>query len=321
MFSMPKLVAARRSPPRISSNQSASTGAAQPWRLVVALALVLFLAIAGGLVVQGRGLGASTAAVAPEAPRAALGGAVARQDTAPAERLKVEVLSTRPHDRNAFTQGLFLLEGALYESTGLYGRSSIRQVDPQTGTVLRQADLAPQYFGEGMTNVGEQLVQITWQEGFAPKYDLRTFDPQGSFTYGGEGWGICYDGAQLVMSDGSSNLYFRNPDSFDVIGQVAVTLDGRPVSQLNELECVGDQVYANVWQTENIVRIDKQTGRVTALINAAGLLTPEDMATRNDVSARPDVLNGIAYDADTDTFLITGKLWPKLFQVRFVPAS
>jgi glutaminyl-peptide cyclotransferase len=314
---MPKSVAARHSSPR---DHAPSAGAAQPLRLVVGIALILFLAVAGVLVVQGRGLSSSTA-VAPDAPRTSLSAPVNRQEIIPAERLKVEVLSTRPHDRNAFTQGLFLFEGSLYESTGLYGRSSVRQVEPTTGTVLREQALAPEYFGEGMTNVGEQLIQITWQEGFAPKYDIRTFQPQGSFNYSGEGWGICYDGSQLVMSDGSSNLFFRNPDTFDVIGQVSVTLDGRSVAQLNELECVGDQVYANVWQTDNIVRIDKQTGRVTALINAAGLLNPEDMATRNDVSARPDVLNGIAYDVETDTFLITGKLWPKLFQVRFVPAS
>jgi glutaminyl-peptide cyclotransferase len=202
----------------------------------------------------------------------------------------------------------------LYESTGLEQRSSVRQVDPSTGTVMRRVDLPPNEFGEGLAQVGERLIQITWKNQVAHVYDLRTFAWLNDFPYPGEGWGICYDGAQLVMSDGSDTLFFRDPETFQLTGQVRVQLDGQARDRLNELECVGDQVYANIWQTTNIARIDRATGQITQIIDAAGLLTPEEQRGA-------DVLNGIAYDAETDTFLITGKWWPKLFQVRFIPAG
>lgn len=228
------------------------------------------------------------------------------------EQLRVEVLGTYPHDRTAFTQGLVWTGSELYESTGLYGRPSVRRVDLETGRADAVRGLEPQYFGEGLALANDQLIQLTWQEQVAFVYDRASLEPVGSFSYDGEGWGLCFDGSRLIMSDGSATLSFRDPGTFALLGTVEVRLDGTTVSMLNELECVGDQVYANVWQTERILRIHPGSGEVTAEVNAGGLLsTPERVGS--------DVLNGIAYDADRDLFLITGKLWPWLFEVRFVP--
>lgn len=219
------------------------------------------------------------------------------------------VVRTLPHDPSAFTQGLLFHEGRFLESTGLRGRSSLRLVVPETGAVERRVDVSRDLFGEGLALVGSELIQLTWQERVALRYDLD-FTPRGTFSYEGEGWGLCYDGARLVMSDGSSELTFRDPKTFAVIGSVGVTSDGVPVKNLNELECVGSLVYANVWQTDTIVRIDAASGHVLTRIDASGLLSPSE-------AARADVLNGIAFDAKTGHFFLTGKLWPKLFEVRF----
>ncbi|MEX2540942.1 MAG: glutaminyl-peptide cyclotransferase [Trueperaceae bacterium] len=231
----------------------------------------------------------------------------------PPAQLAPQVEARFPHDREAFTQGLLLENGLLYESTGLYGRSSLREVDPASGAVIRMRDLDPGLFGEGLALVGDRLIQLTWRAGLALVYDLETFEPLGSFRYRGEGWGLCYDGEELWMSNGSSSLTVRDADTFEVRRRVPVTAQGEPVARLNELECVGPHVYANVWQTDSIVRIDKSSGRVDALVDASRLLTGD---TRAGLSADA-VLNGIAYDADDDLFLVTGKLWPLLFAVRF----
>jgi glutamine cyclotransferase len=233
----------------------------------------------------------------------------------PVERLRVEVIETYPHDATAFTQGLELHDGILYEGTGLHGQSRIRTVDYQTGEVIQEVALPETAFGEGITIVEDQIWQITWQEQIAFRRDRATLAELEQVSYTGEGWGICHDPAQnrLVMSDGTDQLTFRDPATFEPTGTVSVTRDGQPVFQINELECVGDQVWANIWQTDEIVRIDPSSGAVTAVVDAAGLLTPEERATT-------DVLNGIAAVPETDTFLVTGKLWPKLFLVRFVPA-
>ena len=285
---------------------------AQLFRFGIALVVIVLLALVTVLVLQVRRLGAE----APEGSVAQRGDVAGISVAVPsnAERARAEVLSTWPHDRGAFTQGLLLFEGQLYESTGQLRASSVRQVDPQTGVVVRQSDLPPNEFGEGLARVGERLIQITWQNQVAHVYDLRTFTWLQDFPYSGEGWGICYDGARLIMSDGTDTLFFRDPETFEVTGQVRVRLNGEARDRLNELECVGDEVYANIWGTDFIARIDKSTGHITQWIDAAGLLLPED---------RPgtDVLNGIAYDPDNGTFLITGKWWPKLFQVRFVSAG
>ncbi len=228
------------------------------------------------------------------------------------ERLKVKVLSTRPHDAGAYTQGLLIHNGALFESTGIYGASSLREIDPQTGAVKRKADVPQQYFAEGLTLVGDRLIQLTWQQQKAFVYKLADFTKVEELRYDGEGWGLCSDGTRLVMSDGSSRLTFRDPKTFAVLGSVNVTLAGRAIDRLNELECVGGVVYANVWQTDEILRIDPGSGKVTAVIDASGLLSPAE-------SQQAEVLNGIAWDPAKKTFLITGKLWPKMFEVVFVP--
>jgi glutamine cyclotransferase len=227
------------------------------------------------------------------------------------ERLKVQIVSTRPHDPSAYTQGLLLHGGSLYESAGLYGASSLREVDPRTGAVKRRVDLPQQYFAEGLALVGDRLFQLTWQEKVAFVYDRATFEKKGELRYDGEGWGLCYDGRRLVMSDGSDRLTFRDPATFAPTGGVNVTFSGRPAFQLNELECVDGAVYANIYGSDAILRIDPKTGRTTAVIDAANLLTPEQRS-------RVDVLNGIAWDPEKKTFLITGKYWPKMFEVRFV---
>ncbi len=227
-----------------------------------------------------------------------------------AEVVRPTVLATYPHDAAAFTQGLLFHEGVLYESTGLYGESTLREVDPESGRVLRSMPLLDDEFGEGLALVDERLIQLTWRNGVAYEYARTDFERLRSLPYDGEGWGLCYDGRRLVMSDGSNRLTFRDPDSFDVVGSVEVTLDGDPVEQLNELECVGGQVFANVWQTNWIVEIDPAIGAVTRRIDASGLLSANE-------AAQADVLNGVAYDETTERFFITGKLWPKLFVVRF----
>ena len=229
------------------------------------------------------------------------------------ERLKVKVLSTRPHDPEAFTQGLVLDGDTMYESTGLNGKSSLRQVDPRTGKVKRKLDVPSEYFAEGLALVDGRLIQLTWQEEKAFVYNRADFKKVGEFRYDGEGWGLCWDGTRLAMSDGSDRLTFRDPKTFAVQSILNVTLAGQPAKELNELECVDGVVYANVWRTEDILRIDPKDGRVTAVIDASGLLTPEE-------KQKADVLNGIAWNPKTKTFLITGKLWPKMFEVQFVPA-
>ncbi len=205
-------------------------------------------------------------------------------------------------------------DGQLFESTGLYGRSSLRRVRLSTGEVLDRVDLPPGEFGEGLARVEGRLVQLTWRSGLAHVYDLSTFEAERSHRYSTEGWGLCFDGSRLVMSDGSDRLFFRDPTTFALRSQVSVRAGGSPVSQLNELECVGDRVYANVWQTNRIVVIDPESGQVVAEVDASGLLTASEQA-------RADVLNGIAFVPETGRFLVTGKLWPKIFEVELAGAS
>jgi glutaminyl-peptide cyclotransferase len=200
----------------------------------------------------------------------------------------------------------------LYESTGRYGESSLRKVDPRTGTVVHRVLLPHAYFGEGLALRENRLVQLTWRAETALVYALADFEPVGRLSYQGQGWGLCYDGTHFFMSNGTATLTLRDPETFEVVERITVTSKGEPVQSLNELECVGDSVYANVYRTNRIVRIEKATGKVTAVIDASGLLTPIE-----GLSA--DVLNGIAHDPESGSFLITGKLWPKLFEVRFVP--
>lgn len=228
------------------------------------------------------------------------------------EELRVRVIRKYPHAADAFTQGLVWHEGVLYESTGQYGKSSLRKVRLEDGRVLAQRRLEPSLFGEGLALVGKRLVQLTWRSGVAIVSDLATLEQKERLHYEGEGWGLCFDGRALVMSDGSSILQLRDPESMALLGEVSVLKDGRPVQRLNELECVGSDIYANLWQENEILRIDAKTGRVTASIDASGLLSPSE-------ARRADVLNGIAYKPDSQTFLLTGKLWPHVFEVELAP--
>lgn len=234
----------------------------------------------------------------------------------------MDVLATIPHDPEAFTQGLELVDGVLYEGTGLEGKSTMRAVDPATGVVEHVTPLPADLFGEGITVADDTIWQITWQDGIAIRRDRATFAERGRVQYDGEGWGLCHDPAsnRLIMSDGTDRLTFRDPATFTEEGDVRVTDDrGEPVTKLNELECVHDQdgrvlVYANVWQTDEIVRIDPASGHVNATIDLSGLLPATDRAGA-------DVLNGIAAVPGTNEFLVTGKLWPSMFRVRFVTSS
>ncbi len=223
------------------------------------------------------------------------------------------VVATHPHDPEAFTQGLVFDGGRLFESTGLRGRSTLREVDLETGEVLRSIDLDEQYFGEGLALVDDRLILLTWQSQTAFVHDRDTFELLATFDYTTEGWGLCRDGDRLVMSDGTAELVFRDPDTFEPTGAVTVTLDGQPVERLNELECVGGDVWANVWQTDSIVRIDPGTGTVTGVVDAS-TLEPDRPA------GDQAVLNGIAYDETTGRFLLTGKLWSTVYEVELVPA-
>lgn len=233
------------------------------------------------------------------------------------EQLTVEVMRTLPHDTTAFTQGLEISDDELFESTGRNGTSFVRVSDLDSGAVLRQVDLSEKFFGEGITVTDDIAWQLTWQEGVAFARDPDTLREIRRVDYDGEGWGLCHrDDSSLVMSDGTSTLTFRDPVTFEVLSSTEVTVDGEPLSDLNELECAEDgSVYANVWQTFDIARIDPQTGEVTAMIDAAPLW--ESMSA--DERAGADVLNGIAQIPDTERFLVTGKLWPNMFDVRFRP--
>lgn len=248
----------------------------------------------------------------------------AQQSSAPASvakpppagllRLVPKVVASYPHDPGSFTQGLVWADGRLYESAGQYGASNLREVELESGRVLRRVDLAHNLFAEGLALVPPgELIQLTWREGVALRWDTAAFDQRGVFEVTGEGWGLCFDGSRLVMSDGSDQLFFRDPQTFAVQGQKRVTLRGRPLKLLNELECVDGMVYANVWQTDLIVRIDPASGIVNATIDAAGLLSPREREGA-------EVLNGIAWVPERKVFLLTGKLWPKLFAVELVEA-
>jgi glutaminyl-peptide cyclotransferase len=241
----------------------------------------------------------------------------ATPDRPVAANLVVDVLERLDHDPTAFTQGLEFHEGRLYESRGLYGRSALTEIDPATGAVLRRTDLTDEFFAEGITVVDDRIIQITWREERAFVYDIDTFAVVDEFTYLGEGWGICLDEAgadrRLVMSNGTDVLTFRDPETFAPTGSVDVTVNGAPLENINELECVDGLVWANLWLTDSIVVIDPADGTVVSVIDARGLLTPAELAGA-------DVLNGIARDHDTGRWLITGKLWPTMFVVDFVPA-
>ena len=222
------------------------------------------------------------------------------------------IVHTYPHDPGAFTQGLFYLDGRLYESTGQVGRSTIRQVRFQDGEVLRSVPLPPGHFGEGIVNWGPQIISVTWQGGIGFRWDRRTLRRLGEWRYPGEGWGLTQDGANIIMSDGSAELRFLDPVTLAERRRVAVTVRGQPLTQLNELEWVNGEVFANVWRTGLIVRIDPAGGRVTGVIDLRAL-------ARENGGDEDNVLNGIAYDAAGDRLFVTGKNWSRLYEIDLVP--
>lgn len=226
----------------------------------------------------------------------------------------LEVVASYPHDVDAFTQGLELDDdGSLLESTGLFGESDLRKVDLETGDVEQVVATPLDYFAEGITKVGDEIVQITWQNNTAFYWDAATYELNRQVNYEGEGWGICFDGRRLIMTDGSSELIFRDPVTFDEVGRMPVTSQGVMVDALNEIECVQGTVWANRWTSDQIVGIDPTTGRVVATVDASSIRYDSDDAN--------EVLNGIAWDEATDTFLLTGKRWPTIYRVTFVPAA
>jgi glutaminyl-peptide cyclotransferase len=222
------------------------------------------------------------------------------------------VVHAYPHDSNAFSQGLIYLNGHLYESTGIKGRSSLREEDLESGRILKYQAIPSRYFGEGLTNWGNTLVQLTWQAHTALVYDLNTFRFLRSYQYPYEGWGLTQDGKNLILSDGSSKLYFLDPTTFHEVRRITVTDHGSPVDQLNELEYIHGEIYANIWHQNRIARIAPATGNIVGWIDLTGLLPP------GSVTDSEAVLNGIAYDSARDRLFVTGKLWPKIFEIKLV---
>ncbi|HEX8692569.1 MAG TPA: glutaminyl-peptide cyclotransferase [Longimicrobium sp.] len=227
-----------------------------------------------------------------------------------APTVAAEQVRSYPHDPAAFTQGLVFHDGQLYESTGRYGESSLRRVRLETGEVLEKVAVPERHFAEGLALLGGRLYQLTWQDGMGFIYDVGTLRQQGTFPYEGEGWGLTTDGTSLILSDGSNVLRFLDPATAAVTRTVEVTDGGQPVHQLNELEWVRGEVWANVWHDRRVARIDPETGRVKAWLDLSGLV-PTPQPTDNEA-----VLNGIAYDPAADRLFVTGKLWPTLFEIR-----
>jgi len=236
----------------------------------------------------------------------------ARNDS-PIPTYTYKVIHVYPHDPNAFTEGLFYLNGFLYESTGIEGHSSIRKVQLQTGEVVLSHDLPLQYFGEGITYQGNRLIGLTWKSKVGFIYNLDSLSVEGQFKYAGEGWALTSNASEIIMSDGTSELRLLDPKTLREVRRVRVTAHGKPVDQLNELEWVQGTILANIWQTDRIARIDPNTGDIIAWIDLTGLLPAPYR-----IPGHTDVLNGIAYDQSADRLFVTGKMWPKLFEIQIV---
>lgn len=221
-----------------------------------------------------------------------------------------EVVNSFPHDPTSFTQGLLWYDGTLYESTGLNGESKLRRLEFPSGKVLKETPLAADLFGEGLALVNDRLIQLTWTTHRGFVYDRDSFRLLQEFRYETEGWGLAFDGARLILSDGSSDLFFYDPQTLKLQGKMAVTLNGEPIRELNELEFIEGEIWANVWQTDFIMRISPTTGQVTSFLNLKGILSPSDR------KGSENVLNGIAYDAGKKRIFVTGKLWPRIFEIR-----
>ena len=229
-----------------------------------------------------------------------------------------EVVHSYPHDRTAFTEGLFYLDGFLYESTGIEGASSVRKVRLETGEVVQRHDLPSAYFGEGIIHWKDRLIQLTYKTEVGFVYNLRTFETERRFEYPGEGWAMTQDGKNIFMSDGTAQIRIWDPETLQELRRITVTDQGQPVPNVNELEWVKGEIYANIWETDRIARIDPATGRVVGWIDLAGLLNPNERIAGPEGT---DVLNGIAYDAKGNRLFVTGKRWPKIFEIRLVRRS
>lgn len=233
-----------------------------------------------------------------------------RPETIPTYSYKIK--NSWPHDKRAYTQGLIFLDGILWESTGQYGSSSLRKVELKTGKVLKQISVPQKYFAEGMTVFNNRVFQLTWQEHKGFIYDPVTFQIQGEFTYTGEGWGLTHDGESLIMSDGTNQIRFLDPATLQTKRTISVFDAGEPIEQLNELEYINGEIYANVYQTDSIVRVDPKSGKILGRIDLTGLLKTKER------TGEEDVLNGIAYDETGKRIFVTGKMWPKLFEIEIV---
>lgn len=223
-----------------------------------------------------------------------------------------KVINTYPHDRSAFTEGLVFEDGVLYEGTGLQGYSTLRRVKLETGEILQICKLPPQFFGEGITIYRNKIIQLTWQSNIGFVYDKYSFKLLKEFNYPNEGWGITHNGKHLIMSDGTETLHFLDPETFEEVSQIEVSANDIPITRINELEYIQGEIYANIWHTERIARIDPLTGQVIGWIDLKGILSSKDD------SKTVDVLNGIAYDTKNNRLFVTGKFWPKLFEIELI---
>lgn len=265
------------------------------------------------LVLLGGGIIASRRPAPMPAPQAQQQAPVQSPVDAPARQLLWHVVASYPHDSSAFTEGLLWRDGGFYESTGMEGQSSLRRVEFPSGKVVRKLKLPNDLFGEGLALSGNRLVQLTWQTRRGFVYDVNSFKLLREFSYPTEGWGMTSDGQSLIMSDGSDTLFFLDPQSFGPTRQLSVTLSGKPLRNLNELEWIDGQIWANVWQTNLIVRIDPASGKVISFLDLSGILSPSMLKNQS----RPvDVLNGIAYDSASKRIFVTGKYWPRVFEIR-----
>jgi len=250
----------------------------------------------------------------------------------PIQVYSYQVVTTYPHDPLAFTEGLIFTNGTFIESTGLFGNSSLRVIVPETGKIIRMLNLSEEYFGEGVTSTGDTIIQLTYDTRTGFLYDDETLEQKGVFHYPTQGWGITWDGTYLIMSDGSSSLYYLDPMTFERVRELRVHANGEPVIHLNELEYVDGEIFANVWMTDRIARISPETGDVAGWIDLRNLLPPEDEqnigwaaitgGTNAYLPLRQEAcLNGIAYDPDQDRLFVTGKLWPKIFEITLIPTG
>jgi glutamine cyclotransferase len=275
--------------------------------MILALARPLLLAFALSLTTP-------ACAQQPAPAPADAGNNSAQAAEPPVVNYSYRIVNTYPHDRNAFTQGLFFLNGSLYESTGQVGQSTIRKVHFEDGRVLQSVPIPPGLFGEGITNFGNEIVSITWQGGNGYRWDLTSLRRTGEWHYEGEGWGLTQNGTDIIMSDGTSAIRFLDPVTLAERRRITVTIQGAELTELNELEYVNGEIYANIWQTPRIARIDPATGRVTGIIDLSGI-------ARENTTSQDAVLNGIAWDAQHNRLFVTGKLWPHLYEIQLVPAG